>query len=99
SIPQKVAIVTGSSRGIGRAIARRLAVDGIQVIVNYRSDAEAAEKLVGEIEADGGQAVAVKADVADPGQVRSLFDVAEQYFGGLHILCHNTAIRPVFPLR
>jgi 3-oxoacyl-[acyl-carrier protein] reductase len=95
---QKVAIVTGSSRGIGRAIAARLAADGARVVVNYRSDRTAAEKLAAEIEADGGQAVAVQADVADPDQLRSLFDVAEQSFGGLDILVNNAGIGRFSPI-
>ena len=89
---QKVAIVTGGSRGIGRAVAGRLAVDGARVVVNYRSDRAAAEKLVVDIEDDGGQAVAVQADVADPEQLRSLFDVAEESFGQLDILVNNAGI-------
>lgn len=85
----RVAIVTGSSRGIGRAIAARLAADGVRVVVNYRADRTAAGKLVAEIEAGGGQAVAAQADVADPDRLRSLFDVAERSFGGLDILVNN----------
>jgi len=72
---QKVAIVTGGSRGIGRAVAGRLAVDGARVVVNYRSDRVAAEKLVVDIEDDGGQAVAVQADVAE--QVAALTPSAD----------------------
>jgi 3-oxoacyl-[acyl-carrier protein] reductase len=86
---QKVALVTGSSRGIGRAIALRLAADGTCMVVNYRSDRQAADNLVAEIEANGAQAIAVQADVADSGQLRSLFDAAERSFGGLDILVNN----------
>ncbi|WEH12971.1 SDR family oxidoreductase [Streptomyces sp. VNUA24] len=86
---RKAAIVTGSSRGIGRAIAVRLAADGIDVIVNCRSRREAADKVVAEIEAAGGRAVAVQADVAVPEQIRALFAAAEQHFGGVDILVHN----------
>ncbi|GAA3590406.1 hypothetical protein GCM10022419_086270 [Nonomuraea rosea] len=79
----RVAIVTGSGRGIGRAIALRLAADGASVVINYRSDAEAAEQVTATIEASGGRATVVKADVADPAQLRSLFDAAERGYGGL----------------
>jgi 3-oxoacyl-[acyl-carrier protein] reductase len=93
-----VAIVTGSSRGIGRAIAGRLAADGARLVVNYRSCREAADKLVAEIESHGGQALAVQADVADPDQLRSLFDVAEHSFGGLDILVSNAGIGRFSPI-
>lgn len=87
----KVAIVTGSSRGIGRAIAERLGADGASVIVNYQSNAEAAQKVVAAIEANGGQAFAAQADVADSTQLRGLFDIAERRYGGLDILVLNPA--------
>lgn len=88
----KVAIVTGASRGIGAAIARRLARDGLAVIVNYAGDTKSAEKLVKQIEADGGKAIAVKADVADAAAVRALFDTAEKTFGGVDVLVNNAGI-------
>lgn len=87
-----VALVTGSSRGIGRAIARRLATDGADVVVNYRSDQSAADEVVADIEASGAKAVAVQADVADPRQLRSLFDAAENHFGGLDVLVSNVGV-------
>jgi 3-oxoacyl-[acyl-carrier protein] reductase len=89
---QKVAIVTGSSRGIGRAIAARLAADGACVVVNYRTDPEAAEKVVAQIEADGGRALAVRADVTDRDQLRTMFEAAEDFFDGVDILVNNAAI-------
>lgn len=85
----KVAIVTGSGRGIGRATALRLAADGTRVVVNYRSDAGAAEQVVATIGEGGGDATAVRADVSDPAQLRSLFDAAEERFGGLDVFVHN----------
>jgi 3-oxoacyl-[acyl-carrier protein] reductase len=88
----KVAIVTGASRGIGAAIARRLARDGLAVVVNYAGDTKSAEKLVKQIEADGGKAIAVKADVADAAAVRALFDTAEKTFGGVDVLVNNAGI-------
>lgn len=86
------AIVTGASRGIGAAIARRLATDGFAVTVNYTSNASAAEQVVGQITDAGGQAIAVRADVADAGQVARLFDQAEQAFGPLTVLVNSAGV-------
>lgn len=86
------AIVTGSSRGIGAAIATRLAADGFAVIVNYTSNEKAAAETVKKIQAAGGNAVAVKADVARPAEAALLFDKAEALFGGTDILVNNAAI-------
>ena len=94
----RVAIVTGSSRGIGSAIARGLAATGVNVIVNYVANREAADKVVAEIRADGGHAESIQADVADPDQLRSLFDAAEQQFCGLDILVHNAGIARFSPI-
>ncbi|WP_433192297.1 SDR family oxidoreductase [Nocardia sp. CA-107356] len=85
----RVAIVTGSARSIGRAIALRLAADGAKVVVNYKGNAEAAEEVASTIEAAGGQATVVQADVSDPAQLRSLFDAAEHRYGGLDVFVHN----------
>jgi 3-oxoacyl-[acyl-carrier protein] reductase len=91
---KKVAIVTGASRGIGAAIARRLAADGIAVAVNYVSRPEEADALVASIEANGGQARAVQADVADPAAVRRMFATVESQLGGIDILVNNAGIMP-----
>jgi 3-oxoacyl-[acyl-carrier protein] reductase len=89
---QQVALVTGASRGIGAAIAQRLARDGFTVIVNYTESAEPAEALVRTIQQAGGQALAAKADVSKPTDVRRLFDAAEAAFGGVDVLVNNAGI-------
>ena len=89
---QQVALVTGASRGIGAAIAQRLARDGFTVIVNYTESAEPAEALVRTIQQAGGQALAAKADVSNPTDVRRLFDAAETAFGGVDVLVNNAGI-------
>ncbi|MFF4774101.1 glucose 1-dehydrogenase [Microtetraspora fusca] len=95
---QRAALVTGSSRGIGAAIAVRLAADGARVLVNYRTNREAAGEVVARITTDGGQAVAVQADVADADQLRSLFDAAEEHFGRLDVLVSNAGIACRVPI-
>ncbi|HJZ58088.1 MAG TPA: glucose 1-dehydrogenase [Gemmataceae bacterium] len=88
----KVAIVTGASRGIGAAIAKRFAADGAKVIVNYAKSAQAAAEVVAEIKKAGGEAVAVKADVGVPAEIPGLFEAAKKHFGKLDILVNNAAI-------
>lgn len=95
---QRVAIVTGASKGIGRAIALRLAEDGIAVVVNYATSRQAADEVVAEIEAGGGKAVAVQADVGSPTGVATLFDAAEQGYGGVDILVNNAGVIRLAPL-
>ena len=79
----RVAVVTGGSRGIGRAVARRLAAEGYAVAIGYAGRKDLADEAVAEIEAAGGQALAVQADVADETAVADLFDQAEARFGGV----------------
>jgi len=88
----KVAIVTGSSRGIGASIAKRLASDGFTIVVNYAGREADANQVVEEIKAKGGKAVAIQADVAVPAQVAALFDQATTLFGGVDILVNNAGI-------
>nr|WP_299504566.1 SDR family oxidoreductase [uncultured Rhizobium sp.] len=94
----RTAIVTGSSKGIGAAIARRLARDGFAVVVNYASGAEAAAAVVGEIEAAGGRAMAVQADIASSDGMKALFDAAEETFGGVDVLVNNAGIMQLSPI-
>jgi len=88
----KVAIVTGASRGIGAAVAERLAADGFTVVINYSGDMKSAEALAQKIEAKGGRALTAKADVSDPNAVRGMFDAAEAAFGGVDVLVNNAGI-------
>jgi 3-oxoacyl-[acyl-carrier protein] reductase len=95
---QKVALVTGASRGIGMAIAERLAHDGFKVIINYSENAAPAEALVRKLEEAGGRAFAVKADISDPSAVRQMFDSAEAAFGGIDVLVNNAGIMGLSPI-
>jgi 3-oxoacyl-[acyl-carrier protein] reductase len=85
----KVAVVTGSSRGIGRAIALRLAAGGAKVVVNYRGNESAANRVAQQIIADGSEAIAVQADVSQVAQCVALIDAARETFGRVDILVNN----------
>jgi 3-oxoacyl-[acyl-carrier protein] reductase len=88
----QVAVVTGGSRGIGRAIAVALAREGCSVVINYHTSAEAAQQVVDEIQAGGAKAVAVQADVSIAEQAQLLLDRAVQLFGTVDILVNNAGI-------
>jgi 3-oxoacyl-[acyl-carrier protein] reductase len=88
----KVAIVTGSSKGIGAGIALRLAAEGASVVVNYSRSAEDADRVVQRIVSAGGRAVAVKADISQPAEIQALVDAAVASYGRLHILVNNAGV-------
>jgi 3-oxoacyl-[acyl-carrier protein] reductase len=87
-----IALVTGASRGIGRAIALQLAADGFAVVVNYASNSAKADAVVSEIEAAGGSALAVQADVSDPDAVASMFRSVAEEIGPVSVLVNNAGI-------
>lgn len=93
----KVALVTGSSRGIGAAIAQRLAADGFNVTVNHLTNRALADDIVRRIQATGSKAINVQADVSDPAAVRRLFDATEQAFGGIDVVVSNAGIMRLAP--
>src|SRR6202521_1478848 len=88
----KVAIVTGASRGIGAAVAERLAGDGFTVVINFSARPRPAEALVREIETKGGRALAARADVSDADAMRGMFEATERAFGGVDVLVNNAGI-------
>lgn len=90
----KCAIVTGSSRGVGRGIATALAQEGAKVVVNYNRSAEKAEELVESIRKEGGEAYAVKADLGNPDECRKLLEEAEKKYGSADILINNAGVWP-----
>ncbi|MBY5558472.1 SDR family oxidoreductase [Rhizobium leguminosarum] len=94
----KVALVTGSSRGIGAVIAQRLAGDGFKVVVNYARDAGCAQEVVDRIAAAGGEAITAQADISDPAAVAAMFDTAERSFGGIDVAVNNAGIMRLAPI-
>ncbi|MDR6410579.1 SDR family oxidoreductase [Paraburkholderia terricola] len=94
----QIAIVTGASRGIGAAVARRLAKDGFAVAVNYASSSNEADALVAELTAAGTRAIAIKADVSNADDVRRMFEVTEQQLGKIDVLVNNAGVLKPMPL-
>jgi len=94
----KTAIVTGASRGIGRSIAKRLATDGLSVVVNYAGNAKEAEEAVNEIKSAGGNAAAIAGDISQPIDVGELFEKSAQAFGPIQVVVNNAGIMPLSPI-
>lgn len=94
----KVAVVTGASKGIGAAIARRFGAEGAKVVVNYATDKSGAEQVVKDIQAAGSKAVAVQANVADAKDVNTLFTETKKAFGKIDILVNNAGVYEFRPL-
>jgi 3-oxoacyl-[acyl-carrier protein] reductase len=97
-LSNKVAIVTGASKGIGAAIARHLAEAGAAVVVNYASSKEGADRVVADITRQGGRAIAVQADVAKSQEIDHLFAETKKAFGRLDILVNNAGVYEWTPL-
>ncbi len=91
-LTNKVAVVTGASKGIGAGIAKALAADGASVVVNYASSKEGADKVVAEIKAKGGKAVAVQGDVSKQADITKLFAETKKAFGRLDVLVNNAGV-------
>ncbi len=97
-LTNKIAVVTGASKGLGASIAKHLAAEGAKVVVNYATSAAGAEKVVNEIKAAGGDAVAVRGDVTNAADVKGLFDATEAAFGPADILVNNAGVYGMSPL-
>lgn len=96
--PSRVAIVTGASGGIGRAVAERLAADGMSVVAHFSGNAAKAEEAVAAITEAGGEAIAVGGDVADETAMSALFEAATTRFGGVDVVVHTAGIMPLAPI-
>ena len=94
----KVALITGSSRGIGRALALTLARDGASVVVNYKRNEELAKETVGEIQSLGGEAIAVQADIEEPDDIEALFEAGADAYGRLDFFVSNAAASAFKPI-
>src|SRR5690242_11277553 len=92
TLNNKVVLVTGASRGIGAAIAGKIASEGAKVIVNYAGGKEAAEETVQSIRKNGGEAIALQADVSKASEVTALFDAAIAQYGRIDVLVNNAGI-------
>ncbi len=97
-LQNKVAVVTGASKGIGAEIAKQLAAEGAAVVVNYSSSKEGAERVVGQITGKGGKAIAVQASIAKQEEIEQLFSEAKKAFGKIDILVNNAGIYEFSPI-
>src|SRR3978361_839483 len=97
-LENKVAVVTGASKGIGASIAKHFAAEGAKVVVNYASSKEGADKVVKEITDNGGIAIAVQADVSKEADVTRLFEETKKAFGTLDILVNNAVYQQFLPI-
>ncbi len=98
NLDDKVAVVTGGSKGIGAAIAKHLAAEGAAVVVNYSSSKEGADRVVDEIAKQGGKAVAIRANMAKKAEVERLFSETKKAFGRLDVLVNNAGVYEFLPL-
>lgn len=98
STPARIAIVTGASGGIGRAVAERLAADGMSVVAHYSGNVGRADEVVSAIAANGGQAITAGGDVADESAMAALFDAASERFGGVDVVVNTAGIMPLAPI-
>ncbi|GAA5158960.1 MULTISPECIES: SDR family oxidoreductase [Amycolatopsis] len=96
--PSRAAVVTGASGGIGRAVAERLAADGMAVAAHYSGNAAKADEAVAAITANGGQAIAVGGDIADETAMAALFDATTERFGGVDVVVNTAGIMPLAPI-
>lgn len=92
TLASKVVLVTGASRGIGAAVAHKLAAEGAKVIINYAGGKEAADQTVNSIKQQGGDAIALQADVSKAGEVAAMFDAAIAHYGKIDVLVNNAGI-------
>jgi 3-oxoacyl-[acyl-carrier protein] reductase len=94
----RTAIITGAARGIGVALAKRLAADGLNVVINYASSAAPAEELADSLKSQGHKALAIKADIARPDAVKALFDKTIAEFGGVDVIVNNAGVMTTTPI-
>ncbi|MFC4237734.1 SDR family oxidoreductase [Thalassospira xianhensis] len=94
----RTAIITGAARGIGVALAKRLAQDGFAVVINYANSASSADALTDELTANGHQAMAIKADITNADAVKQMFDHAETRFGGVDVIVNNAGVMTTQPI-
>jgi len=97
-LKEKVAVITGASKGLGAAIAKRFGAEGASVVVNYASSKDAADDVVNEIVSNGGSAIAIKADMRDPADVEQLFAQTNEAYGRVDVLVNNAGVYDFQPL-